>query len=95
MLLYGFDLNVTKLLANLLTKPSVFYYFCQLYRYVVTIKNIIGINIVILPKLWPFRLSKKQVLLCVALSSHEHGNITMKYVKETKEGKQNKKDYRK
>ena len=24
---YGLDSNVTKLLANLLTKPSVFYYF--------------------------------------------------------------------
>ena len=27
MLPYGLDLNVAKLLANLLTKPSVFYYF--------------------------------------------------------------------
>ena len=27
MLPYGLDSNVTKLLANLLTKPSVFYYF--------------------------------------------------------------------
>ena len=29
MLPYGFDSNVTKLLANLLTKPSVFYYFAN------------------------------------------------------------------
>ena len=31
MLPLGLDLNVTKLLANLLTKPSVFYYLLQLY----------------------------------------------------------------
>ena len=32
---YGLDSNVTKLLTNLLTKPSVFYYFanCILYSY--------------------------------------------------------------
>ena len=29
MLPYGLDSNVTKLLANLLTKPSVFYYFAN------------------------------------------------------------------
>ena len=28
-LLYGLDSNVAKLLANLLTKPSVFYYFAN------------------------------------------------------------------
>ena len=33
MLPHGLDSNVTKLLANLLTKPSLFYYFinCILY----------------------------------------------------------------
>ena len=31
MLPYWFDSNVTKPLANLLTKPSVFYSFCHLY----------------------------------------------------------------
>ena len=28
---YGLDSNVTKLLANLLTKPSVFYYFANCF----------------------------------------------------------------
>ena len=38
MLPYGFDSNVTKLLANLLTKPSVFYYLPLVSRNLVSIK---------------------------------------------------------
>ena len=33
MLIYGLDLNVATLLANLLTKPSVFYYFAKCIQY--------------------------------------------------------------
>ena len=41
---YGLDSIVTQLLANLLTKPSVFYYFANCILYLVSKKNIIIIN---------------------------------------------------
>ena len=48
MLPCGFHANVAKLLANLFTKPYVFYYFAFVFRNLVSIKIIIIVIIIII-----------------------------------------------
>ena len=48
MLPYLLDSNVTQLLANLLTKPSVFYYFANCIVYLVSIKGTVWPEIIFL-----------------------------------------------
>ena len=43
MLPYGLDLNITQLLANLLTKPSVFYYLPIVSCNLVSIKLLLSL----------------------------------------------------
>ena len=55
---YGFDSNVTQLPANLLTKPSVFYYFTIVSCNLCSIKLLLLLNITIYPILHHSLVSK-------------------------------------
>ena len=63
MLRYGHDSNVTKLLANLLTKPSVFNFFPIVFYNLVSIQIIIVIIIIITSRTLLYTLDKYKCIL--------------------------------